>query len=82
MYQSKQTYLDTLREVPDGIIVAAAGHEFSMVDGDRCICGWVLREAIATMKDIPVSRVKVSTGSNGKSVPRQCADVFGGNGNR
>ena len=77
MYNSKQTYLDTLRNVPDGIILNAAGKTFDLNHPDRCICGWVLREAIAALKDIPVRAVSVTTMSRA-TVPEQCSRIFGG----
>lgn len=75
MYQ-KQSYLETLRNVPDDVVVRAAGHTLDLQDPNRCICGWVLREAIATMRDVSVRNVNVLNGKG--TVAEQCSRIFGG----
>lgn len=50
-------YLKTLRRVPDDIMLATATRKIITTEGDSCLCGWVVREALARVLDVDAARV-------------------------
>lgn len=42
-------YLETLRRVPDEIILSVATRNLVLGDGEQCLCGWFVREQVARM---------------------------------
>jgi hypothetical protein len=76
-------HLDTLRRVPDDVILAVASRELGMHDSNACLCGWIVREAVARLADCAPEDVYVYddrtvrlTGED--TVLRSCVKLFGG----
>ena len=40
-------YLETLRRLPDDVVLDMATREFDMVWGHLCLCGWAMRAALS-----------------------------------
>lgn len=45
-------YLDTLRRVPDDIILSVATREMDMGDGETCLCGWFVKEQVGRILNV------------------------------
>lgn len=45
-------YLDTLRLVPDDIILSMATRPISLDDAYECVCGWAAREIVARDRNL------------------------------
>ena len=45
-------YLTTLRRVPADIILSVATRDINLRDANTCVCGWVIREAIARRDNV------------------------------
>ena len=72
---TEQSVLETLRRVPDRIILATMGRELEFSSNSSCLCGWVLREKLAEIRNCPAS--KVSWMSYG-GTPEELANHLGG----
>lgn len=71
--------LETLRRLPDRIVLAVMGRDLDLADGERCLCGWALREKIAELKNVGASTVRTTDAPDGGwHVPIACANQFGG----
>lgn len=44
--ENLQGYRQTLDTIPDSVALAIGLRVFNPMDGETCVCGWVLREAI------------------------------------
>jgi hypothetical protein len=68
--------LRTLMLLPDDVVLDMAGRELDMYSGNRCLCGWALREVLAKAADLPPERFNVweHTGN----VPVALASQVGG----
>lgn len=44
-------YLETLRRVPDDVILSVATREFDMPNPRTCLCAWLVREQLAQQHD-------------------------------
>lgn len=85
-------YFHTLMRVPRDVILAVVAREILLGDGDTCVCGWVLREAIARCAKLAAEQVAVSnrldrqlaercnipSSTSLGDVPALCAAMFGG----
>lgn len=45
--------------VPDDVILEAAGREFDMSDGNKCVVGWVLRGVMARLVNKTAERINL-----------------------
>lgn len=68
-------HLETLRRVPDDVILAAGSRDFEMGDGTTCVCGWVVREALARL---PEHKHETADQLNEMGYPFRCVTLFGG----
>lgn len=77
MYDILEGYRRTLDRIPDDIVLAIATRlsDETMIDGDMCICGWAIREAVA--REVQKDAVDVSWRDYG-AVRRECVERFGG----
>lgn len=66
------TYLETLRRIPDDIVLAIFAHDFDEGHGEQCVCGWALRESMTRELNMPAEDVLV-----GLPITR-CHGRFGG----
>jgi hypothetical protein len=67
-------YLDTLRRLPDDVVLDMAGREFDMDSYTTCVCGWAVRIELA-------KQTRGATPDNQDVrgwVPETCEDLFGG----
>lgn len=48
------------RRVPDDIILSVASREFEMGDNASCVCGWIVREAVARLRNVAAEMVDLS----------------------
>lgn len=75
-------YLKTLERVPDRVILAVASREIDLNEPCQCVCGWSVREQLAELSDVPADTVDPhSAPDHGliyRTVPLQCAELFGG----
>lgn len=67
-----QGFLETLRRIPDDIVLSVMTRDLVLSEPRRCLCGWAVRESIgrATNRDAE----NVPTGF----VPVQVSSAFGG----
>ncbi|MFI5230735.1 MAG: hypothetical protein ACHQWU_16810 [Gemmatimonadales bacterium] len=74
-------YLATLRRVPDDIMLAVGSRDFALSTTERCVCGWVVREAIAKLTATP-DAAEVSPYRNAvcANVIDGCKKLFGYDG--
>lgn len=72
-----ETPLQLLRRVPDDIILALGCREFDMGDGDCCICGWAVREALARVRSVAAEQIMGDDGWDCRAYST-CAALFGG----
>jgi hypothetical protein len=79
------SYLETLRRLPDDIVLGLAGSDFDESDGARCIVGWAVRGAIAKRLGLPVEQVGQSAwiyetprGFATRDWSQEAAHLFGG----
>lgn len=68
-------YLKTLRRIPDDIVLSMATRGIDVNNGNVCICGWAIREAVGRAAgrdaaDTPVADIL--------SIRRDLARRFGG----
>lgn len=52
-------YLRTLRRIPADVRLSMATREIDMSDGNHCICGWALREAVSAAANLPAEVITV-----------------------
>jgi hypothetical protein len=71
-------YLTTLRRIPDDIILSIASRAIQPAEGEACICGWAVREAIGRAVDLDAEAVDPYA-EPGSGVVSGCIDRFGGN---
>ncbi len=69
-----ETYLDTLRRIPDDIILAIGAQDFDECSFERCVCGWALRERLARELNVEPESVKAEI----FTVPGRCSELFSG----
>ena len=50
--------LQTLRLLPDDIVLAVAGREIEPSEPSSCLCGWAMREGFARVLDQPASELR------------------------
>lgn len=67
-------YLATLRRIPDDIFLAIFSHDFDEGDGDRCVCGWAMREGIARVLGVDAD----ATDETNYESYETCQRFFGG----
>jgi hypothetical protein len=78
------TTLNLLRRVDDDIILSVATREFRMPSPQACICGWIVREALAGLAGRPADVTDVWEDVPGgprtevDDPPDRCAALFGG----
>lgn len=79
---TEDSVLETLRRVPDRIILAVAARDLEFFDNSRCLCGWVVREAIAEIRNMRASRTKLPQLEGDRyftvNADDECAKRFGG----
>lgn len=83
-----QPYLDTLRRIPDDIVLAVAGREINPHDAETCICGWAVREYVSEMANVDARSVDncncdrnvraVYRNMDSFDTPSRCHTAFGG----
>lgn len=76
------TYLDTLRRIPEDIMLAIFAHEFDECDGNVCICGWAVRENLARLNNSDAEDENAydqnAPEGGAWNPPARCAQMFGG----
>jgi hypothetical protein len=79
------SYLETLRRLPDDIVLGLVGSDFNEAQANRCIVGWAVRGAIAKRLGLPVEEVGQSGwiyetphGFATRDWSREAAHLFGG----
>lgn len=65
--------LETLRRIPDGIILDMASREIVMQGQNSCICGWAIRESLG----LAAGRTEPAAW-HGRELEEEMADRFGG----
>lgn len=70
-----QNFLDTLRRLPDDIVLDMATREFRMTEASSCVCGWALQVALDKLIGAPESRPHSLLRDQ---VPATLALLFGG----
>lgn len=50
-------YLDCLRMVPSDVFLAVCLRDFDMSTSNLCVCGWVVREALARFRNVDADEV-------------------------
>lgn len=70
--------LETLRRIPDEIILAIAGQDFDGADGARCVCGWAFRESLARELNVDPAGEETFGASLMFNSADLCAERFGG----
>ena len=80
MAQSVNRYLQTLRRVPDDIILSVATRDVELDSFSDCVCGWVYREmrARAANTDAEVESVGSGLFSTPTRITEGLAAKFGG----
>lgn len=73
---TEESVLETLRRVPDRIIMATMGRDLDLNQPSTCLCGWFIREKLAEMQNVGASEVRSDGGLRG--TPRRAAQLFGG----
>lgn len=71
-----RTYLKTLRRVPDDVILAVAGRPLNLGDGESCLCGWFVREALARIRSVDATEIRGV--EDGTTSYERCTDLYGG----
>jgi hypothetical protein len=67
-------YLNTLRRVPDDIVLAVATRNVEPLFSDRCLCGWFVREQVEQMTGSSADEMDLPYSA---TIPR-CIESFGG----
>ena len=75
---TEQSVLETLRRVPDRIILATMGRELDLGQGDTCLCGWCVREKLAEIRNVGASTVDPYADWNAGNPRKQSQNLFGG----
>lgn len=82
---TEQSVLETLRRVPDRIILAVMGRDVNLFDNATCLCGWLLREKLAEIQNVGASEVPLpqrqaswTNGSVDIASDAGCVEQFGG----
>lgn len=78
---NRRSVLNTLRRIPDRIILAVAARDLQLAENASCLCGWVIREHLAEIKNIGASRVRMPIDPFWKTTQPAnvaCAEAFGG----
>lgn len=55
------SFLQTLRRLPDDVVLDMATREFQMGEPDTCVCGWAIRHALARRLDVAPEDVNGDT---------------------
>jgi hypothetical protein len=72
-------YLKTLRRIPDDIILDVAARDLDLNSGNRCICGWVIRDLIASTTGSAPEDTAAYDFDGGPFAPSdRCRASFGG----
>jgi len=83
-------YYELLKRVPDDVMLAVATRDLDVDMPPRCVCGWVLREAVARLVGKDAGQVRIvtavkkalpeykSSGVDDAFVPDACARLYGG----
>jgi len=66
--------LKLLRLVPDDIILSIATRDFNMIDGASCLCGWVVRETLARIRNVPIHTSVMDS----IAPESMCCELYGG----
>ena len=80
---TEDSVLDTLRHVPDRIILAVMGRDLDLNRGNVCLCGWFVRERLAEMRNVAASSLCAMdandvTAGLWEPVYGWCSRMFGG----
>lgn len=76
-------YLETLRRIPDDIVLSMAARPIEPWRFDQCICGWAAREAKARTLNVDATETEAYLADRDCTAafggePREWADIFGG----
>lgn len=75
--QGAKGYLKTLRRIPAKIRLSMMTREFDMADAQFCICGWALRENIATARAKALGLKADIYRELSSGVPSTCGRLWG-----
>lgn len=76
-----QTYLTTLRRVPDDIVLSVATREMEMSSGETCLCGWFVKEQVGRLLNMDPEAVDPFAdvpGIRAFSPNYKASEMFGG----
>lgn len=68
-------YLNTLRRIPDDIVLSMASRDVNPNNGNTCICGWAIRESVARALNCDAEATSVL---DILAIDRNLANAFGG----
>lgn len=74
---TEDSVLETLRRVPDRIILATMGRDLDLNSSNRCLCGWFVREKLAEISNVGASTTNVWD-ATGTGPITQAVRHFGG----
>ncbi len=69
-------YLETLRRVPDNIVLSVASREIDPLNPRTCLCGWFVAESIGLMLNVASDDVYSRNGL--PWIVAECSERFGG----
>lgn len=80
---TEQSVLETLRRVPDRIILATMGRDLDLYDNSACLCGWFVREKLAEIQNrgastVSLPRIQTFWGDSPRSTREMSVEMFGG----
>lgn len=81
---TEQSALETLRRVPDRIILATMGRDLNLLANNACLCGWFVREKLAEVRNVGASEITdlpAYAENAADAADEQCSDLFGGSHN-